>query len=294
MAKAPKPRGLVTDPAEALAQIETPRMRWKTIAQIGAILAGLWVTAAVAVPFVGYWGLGIVGAITLAALGFGVYVARLTARSRAIVDIMKGATDEAGRQRAIDALEESASKDAMKALARAQLLAQTDPQAATRQLEAIDIQKAPTVVQDDVRAQLALLYLRNNRARDARALAEVMRLDRRPDARSKGLYAAVMAESFARTGSTDEARKLVETYDPADAEGEEVRALLLRARVYTYFALKKRGLARDAMQALGAIEPGMVAAFTTKGHQPELVQLAKQVLAAGGFAPRLQVTRATR
>jgi hypothetical protein len=289
VAKPEKPSGLRTDPAEALAQIETPRMKWKVVLQIVGVLAGLWITAGVAIPLVGYWALYVVGAITLAAIGFGIYIWRLTSRSRAIVDIMKGATDEAGRQRAIDALGDEASKDAMKALARAQLIAQTDPQGAARALEAIDIKKAPAVVQDDVRAQLALMYLHGNRVRDARAMAEAIRLDRRPDARSKGMYAAVMAEAYARSGSPDEARKLVETYDPADAEHAEVKALLLRARVFTYFALKKRGLAREAMEALAGIEPGMVAALVAKGGQPELIKLAKQVLAAGGFAPKLQM-----
>jgi hypothetical protein len=287
--KPAKPSGLAAASNEALAQIETPRMKWKVIAQVGGILVGLWITAAVAIPLVGYWALYVVGALTLAAIGFGIYIARLTARSRAIVDIMKGATDEAGRQRAIDALGDEASKDAMKALARAQLIAQTDPQGALKALEAIEIKKAPAVVQDDVRAQLALMYLQQNRVRDARALAEQIRLDRRPDARSKGMYAAVMAEAYARSGTPDEARKLVETYDPADAEHAEVRALLLRARVFTYFALKKRGLVREAMEALAGIEPGMVAAIVVKGGQPELIKIAKQVLAAGGFGPKLQV-----
>ena len=145
------------------------------------------------------------------------------------------------------------------------------------------------MVQDDVRAQLALMYLHNNRVRDARTLADEIRLDRRPDARSKGMYAAVMAEAYARSGSPDEARKLVETYDPADAEHAEVKALLLRARVFTYFTLKKRGLAREAMEALAGIEPGMVAALAAKGGQPELIKIAKQVLSAGGFAPKLQM-----
>jgi hypothetical protein len=289
MPKQAKRPGLATDPAAAVAQLETPRMKWKAVAQIALVLVGLWVTAGVAIPFVGYWGLGVVGAVTLAAIGFGVYVARLTARSRAIVDIMKGATDDAGRQRAIEALADDASKDAMKALARAQLIAQTDPAGAARALEAIDIGKAPAVVQDDVRCQLALMHLRNNRVRDARALTDAIRLDRRPDARSKGMYAAVMAEAYARSGSPDEARKLVDTYDPADTEHAEVRALLLRARVFTFFALKKRGLAREAMDALAALEPGMVAALVTTAGQPELVKLARQVLAAGGFAPKLQM-----
>src|SRR4051812_18006011 len=180
-------------------------MKWKAIAQIGGIIAVLWVTSFIVVPFVGYWAVGVVGVLTLVAIGFGIYIWRLTTRSRAILDIMKGATDESGRQRAIAALSDDGG-DVMKALARAQLLSQTDPQAAQDALEAIDLKKAPTILQDDVRAQLAMLYLRNNKTREARALADEIRLDRRPDAKTKTLYAALMAESFARTGSPDEAR----------------------------------------------------------------------------------------
>lgn len=263
-------------------------MKWKIIAQIAAILVGLWVTAGVAIPFVGFWGVGIVGVLTLVAAGFGIYIWRLTARSRAIVDIMKGATDEEGRRQAIQALEGD-SKDAMKALAQAQLLSQTDPQEAMRVLERIDLKKAPTMVQDDLRAQLGLLYLRNQRVRDAREIVEPIRLDRRPDARSRALYAAVMAEAFARTGSGDEASRLIETYPPHEAEQVETKALLWRAKVFTSFALKKRGLAQQAMEALAGIEPNMVAAFTLKGHPPEMVQMAKQTLGRAGLGPRVKM-----
>jgi len=46
----------------------------------------------------------------LAAIGFGIYIWRLTSRSRAILDIMKGATDEGGRKRAIEALSDALTK----------------------------------------------------------------------------------------------------------------------------------------------------------------------------------------
>jgi hypothetical protein len=281
-----RPR-LQTDLATALAEQETPTIKWKSILQIVAAIAVLWVTGFILVPFVGYWGVGVVGVLTLVAIGFGIYVWRLTSRSRAILDIMKSAVDEQGRQRAIEALG-SDDKDAMKALARAQLLGQTDPQEAQRVLEAIDVAKAPTVVQDDVRGQLAMLYLRNNRTREARALVDLMRLDRRPDPKSKALYAAVMAEALARTGSADEARKLLETYSADEAEQAEVRAMLLRAQVYTFVTLKKRGLAKRAMDGLVEIEPNLLGGFLLKGGPPEIAKLARQSLAESGVAPKIK------
>lgn len=285
---------LQKDLAEALAAQETPRIKWKVIAQIAAAFAVLWVTAFIGVPFVGYWGVGVVAVLTVIALGFGAYVWRMTSRSAAILDIMKGATDEAGRQRAIEALSEGSrggGGDAMKALARAQLLAQSDPNEAQRVLEGLDLNKVPALVQDDVRGQLAMLYLRNNRVNEARALTDGIRLDRRPDPRSKGLYAAVMAEALARTGSPEEARKLLETYSSADADGDEVRVMLLRAQVFTFMAQKKRGLAKQALDAMAAIEPGLLGAFLVKGSQPELMKLARQTLMESGGGPKVKFRR---
>jgi hypothetical protein len=283
-------RRLPTDLSEAIARQETPGVKRKAVLQIVGALALLWLTAFVLVPYVGYWAVGVVGVITCVAIGFGIYIWRLTTRSRAILDIMKGATDEPGRQRALEALSNQGG-DAMKTLAKAQLLAQTDPQAAQETLESIDLKKAPAVLQDDVRAQLAMLYLRNNRTREARTLAEAIRLDRRPDAKTKALYAALMAEAFARTGSPDEARKLLETYT-ADEGGDEVQVMLLRAQVYTFTALKKRGLAKRAIDQLAAIEPNLLGSFLVKGTSPELAKLARQALAEAGAMPKLKIKRA--
>ncbi len=288
----PKKRSFTPkDPAEALAQIETPQIKWKTIAQIGAGFGVLWVTAFMAERWVGYVGIIIMGVLTLAAIGFGLYLWRMTSRQRAILDIMKTATDDEGRKRAIEELGLTGSSDAMKAVARAQLMAATDPNEALKVLEGIDLKKAPAVVQDEVRAQLSLLYLRNNRAKDARALADEMRLDRQPQPKAKAFYAAIMAESFARTGKAEEAKKLLDTYNDTDPAYAEVRAMLLRAQVFTYFQLKKRGLAKRAMDTLAEVEPGMLAAFTLKGTNPEIIALARSTLAAAGFMPKMKIMR---
>jgi hypothetical protein len=289
----PKKRSFAPkDPAEALAQIETPQIKWKVIAQIGGAFAVLWVTAVMAMQWVGYVGLIVMGVLTAAAIGFGLYLWRMTKRQRAILEIMKGATDAEGRKRAIEELSAGGNSDAMKAVAQAQLLAATDPNEALKVLEGIDLKKAPMVVQDEVRAQLSLLYLRNNRIKEARALADDMRLDRQPQPKAKAFYAAIMAESFARTGKAEEAKKLLDTYNDADPAFTEVRSILLRAQVFTYFQLKKRGLAKRAMDTLAEVEPGMLAAFTMKGTNPEIIALARQTLASAGFAPKVKIKRA--
>jgi hypothetical protein len=288
----PKKRAITPkDPAEALGQIETPQIKWKVIAQIGGAFAVLWVTAFMAKPYVGWVAVIIIGILTLAAAGFGIYLWRMTRRQRAILEIMKTATDAEGRKRAIEELG-AGSSDAMRAVAQAQLLAATDPNAAQKVLEGIDLKKAPMVVQDEVRAQLALLYLRNNRVKEARALADDMRLDRQPQPKAKAFYAAIMAESFSRTGKAEEAKKLLDTYSDADPAYAEVRSMLLRAQVFTYFQLKKRGLAQRAMVTLAEVEPGMLAAFTMKGTNPEIIAAARQTLAAAGFGPKVKIKRA--
>jgi len=284
MSKTAKPSTTPRDLGEALAKTETPRIKWQIVAQIGAALAVLWVTAFMVQPYVGYWGIGVMGVLSLVVLGFGFYIWRLTSKQAAILEIMKGATDAEGRERALQALAMGGEgKDVMKTLARAQLLAQSDPAAAMQTLESIDLKKAPAMLQDDVRAQLAMMYLFTNRTREARELIDHLRIDRRPDAKSKAMYAGIMAEGFARTGSPDEARKLLETYSADDKAFEDVRVNLLRAQVYTYAALKKRGLVKRACDELGAIEPNLLAAFLQKGAPPEVAKIARQSLTELGM-----------
>jgi len=278
------------DIAEAASQVELPRIKWKIIGTVGLGFLVLWITSLMMMPAVGYWGVGVVAVLTVAALGLGLYVWRMTQKQREILDIMRGAQGEGGRRDAIERLAIGADKDAMKALARAQLLAQEDPQKAIEALEAIDIEKAPAVVQDEVRSQRAMMYLFMGRPKDARPLVDEIKIDRQPDAKSKAKYAAVIAEGWARTGRHDEAKKLLEDYKAEDPQWvAEVGPLLFRARVYTYFATKNRGLAKKALDALIAIDPNMVAPFVQKNVNPELQKLAMTSLADAGLAPRPQM-----
>ncbi len=284
--KLPPPK----DPSQALKDIERPAIKWRTIGIIAGAFVVLWITAFMIQSYAeSPWGwipVGVVGALTIAAIGFGIYIWRLTTKSRGIVDILAEATDEEGRKRALEKLEQADSKDALAALARAQLVARDNPQQARKILEGIDLKKAPSVVQDDVRANLAFLYLMSNRAKDARTLADDIRLDRQPNAKAKAMYAAVTSEAFARTGRPDEAKKLLETYDAEDPEYGEVKAMLLRAQIYTYLATKNRGLAEAAMRKLAKVDPNMLAPFLGKGARPELAMMAKKALKGAGMAPK--------
>lgn len=277
------------DIAEAAAQVEAPRIKWKIVGTVVLGFVVLWVTAAMMVPSVGYWGIGIVGALTVAALGLALYVWRLTRKQREILDIMKGAQGKEGIKEAIERLGAD-NKDALKALARAQLLAQEDPQKAIEALEAIDIEKAPTVVQDEIRSQRAMMYLFMGRPKDARPLVDEIKLDRQPEPKAKAKYVAAIAEAFARTGKPEEAKKLLLEYKADDPTwAAEVGPLLYRAQVYTFFATKNRGLAKKALDALIAVDPNMVAPFVQKSVNPELQKLALGALADRGLAPRPQM-----
>jgi tetratricopeptide (TPR) repeat protein len=278
------------DIAEAAARVELPRIKWKIL---GTVLLGfgvLWITALMMMPSIGYWGVGAVAALTLAALGLALYVWRITHKQREILEIMRGAQGEGGRKDAIERLGTGADKDAMKALARAQLLAQEDPQQALEALEAIDIDKAPAVVQDEVRSQRAMMYLFMGRPKDARPMVDDIKLDRTSDARTRAKYVASIAEAYARTGRHDDAKKLLDDYKADDPQwAQDVGPLLYRAQVYTYVNTKNRGLAKRALDRLVALDPNMVAPFVQKNVKPELQKLALSALADAGLAPRQQM-----
>mgnify|MGYP003952044023 CR=1 FL=1 len=277
-----------TDIAEAASKAEVPGIRWKTVGTVLAAFAILWLTSLMMFEQVGFWGVGAVGVLTLVAIGFGLYVWRMTRKQKEILNILKGASGEEGREAALQALAKGSGKDAMKALAHAQLVAQQDPQAGLEILEAIDIAKAPALVQDEVRAQRVMMYLFLNRPRDARPFADDIRTDKAPDKNSRAKYAALVAETMARTGNAPRGKELLSDLEGVDA-GSELAPLVFRAQVYTYAATKNRGLARKAMDGLVSVDPNMVAPFMQKGVRPELKQIAQQALAAVGMAPKQQI-----
>ena len=196
MAKKNKPKlPEKRDMSEALSKMEQPKLRWKTIAQIGLAFGVVWLIAGMLMPYIGIWGLVAAGILTAIALGFGFYIWRLTRKSSAIMDILKGATDDEGRKRAIQALQAGGGGDAMSKMAEAQLVAQEDPKEAMVILEGIDIDKAPKLVQNDVRAQLGLMYLIHNRVSDAAPLADQITIGAQPQPKQKAMYAAVVSEA---------------------------------------------------------------------------------------------------
>ncbi|HEY8429030.1 MAG TPA: hypothetical protein VIL20_11675, partial [Sandaracinaceae bacterium] len=97
--KLPPPK----DPSKAFENLERPTIKWRTIGIIVAAFVVLWITSLMIQSYSAgaWWGwvpVGIVGAVTIAAIGFGIYIWRLTTKSRGIVDILAEAKDEEGRK----------------------------------------------------------------------------------------------------------------------------------------------------------------------------------------------------
>jgi hypothetical protein len=268
--------------------IETPQIKWNVVGQIAAVVVVVWIFAFLLVPYVGYWGVGVVAVLTIALLGFGVYVWNLTRKQGRLVEILREATtDEAGRKAAIEKLAAAGDSDAANAMMRAQLVARDDPDEAIRILEGIELHKADATIRDDVRSNLALFYLSSNRVKDARAVADQIQYDAGPTAKQKALYAAVVAEAKARTGQAQDAKRILEGVKADDAELTELLPVILRAQVFTFFGTKNRGLARKAMQSLVALDPNLLAPFLmqkpTTPEQVEMQKAAREVLTAANF-----------
>lgn len=281
MAK-PKKLPPPSDPQKSMGQVEVPPFPWRIYGGIGAAVVAGWVFAVLLLPYVGYWGIGAMAVLTIAVGGLFGYAWNLYQKQARLLGILRGATDDAGRKAALEALSGD-EKDAMSALAKAQLVAREDPKAAIDVLEKIDIAKAPSVAQDEVRAFLAQLYLFTGRIRDARALTDAIKLDKAAVAKSRLLYAALQAEALARTGEAGEAKKILETYKPEGPDAAEVAPMLYRAQVYTFFATKNRGLARKALSALAQIDPNLVAPFLAKGASPEMQAATREALNEVGY-----------
>lgn len=283
--KLPPPTAAADAAQQAVAGAEVPTIKWGVVAQIALVVVIVWGMAVGGIPWVGYWGVGVAGVATAALIGFGIYAWRLVSRQRQLLDVLKAASEgEEGRQRALEELAAKGTKDGMAALARANLLMRDDPKQAQDILASIDLEKEPGPVQDEVRANLSFILLLQGRPKDARPYVDQLRLDRQTNPKGKAMYAAVMAETLARTGDPAEAKKLLETYKPDDPDYGEASLVLLRAQVYTFHATKNRGLMRKALLELASRDPNQLGPFVQpKGVSPEIRTAALEALQGAGY-----------
>lgn len=285
----------MTDAAKPVPEPST--WSWRLMAQIGAGFAAVWICALIAQPYLGNVPLWVAAGLTVVALALGLYLWRLSRRTRALSDILQRAVDPAQRDAALRELEAkdkgAKQPDAMNALARAQILAQSDPVAAMALLESIEIDKAPALMRDDIRTNLALMYLSANRAKDARIVVEKIKLNRQGAPAAKAMSAAVVAEAFARTGSPKEAEKVILPFNEEDASLAQAKVLVLRAKLFCDLATGQRKRAERWLGKLADEQPQMVLSFMQRGARPELMQLARQVAQKRRLLPQ-QVARSTR
>lgn len=256
-----------------------PGLKYQNLAMIAGVVVLLWVLVIASGSKVA---MGVMGALTLALIGGGVWVWQWIQKQQKLAKLVtaaQGSPEE--RKKALDQLNSpDAAKDVMNLVVRAQLEAQEDPDKALATLEGIDIEKVPAMVQDDVRAMKAQMYLLNGRVKDAAALADKMKPANAQQADQRGMMAATMAEAWARSGREKEAMDLLSTFSPDDAAYEKVKVPLLFARIYANHAQKKNDLARKDMLTLSKDNVNYLGRFVDKRFRPplELTKIAQDVL----------------
>lgn len=263
---------------------DSPLFTRQGLITVALIIGALWLIAAAAGTM---WVTIAIGVLTLAILGGLAWVYRWAKKQQQKqLDMMQmlqaaQASPEARRE-VLGKLQEQpgTTQDVMTKLARAQLEAQEDPDAAIATLESLDISQIPAQAADEVRGLRVQLYLARNRVKDARAVADEIKAGAGTNAQSKAMLAAVVAEAFARTGKHEEALALLEGLNFGDPELGQIRYLLIFARIFAHFAAGKKERVRKDMLALSQENPQLLGRFVQPGPgiHLELRKLATDVL----------------
>ncbi len=260
------------------------------IAIVFALLWGMAITSG-SVIF-----MSIVGVLTLLAAGAALWVWRQVRRHRDLANVLQGAASSPEARRAALAKLEADPKSSnlINLIARAQLLAGDDPNAALSLLEPVDLKAVPANMQDDFALLKSQLLLSFGRAKQARPLADWVNLDNPQRKEMRPIMAAIVAETWARTGSARDANTLLDSVNDADASKSDAVAPLLIARVYACFSADKKGLTRSALKELAAIDPNLLGRFITPQSRthPGLARLAREEFERK--APRAQRTAGNR
>lgn len=234
--------------------------------RLGIPVALGWVIAAV----IGHWiAFTLMGVITVAIAGVLVWALRYAQKSRAVVDILKGADTPEGRKEALQKLESGFKKDdAAAVFARAQLEMQEDPRAALKTLEQINLSKVMAHVADEARGQRAMIHLILGETDEARALVDGIDLSRHQDNRSRATLTAIIGEAWARSGQAKRAIELLAKLDPEDAAYEDLKPQLYRARAFAYAWGSDTKQMRLTLQRLKSLNPQYLTGFITKKKNP--------------------------
>lgn len=228
-------------------------------------------------------------ALTLVAIGLGIWVIRLVKKNQALAGILKGADTKEGRAAALEKLQSQFKKDdAQAALAKAQLEMQEDPKKAQATLEAIDLKKQYNPgVADQVRAMRAMIHLTLGELPEARTLADELDLGKQQEPKTRAMFATVAAEAWARTGQGKKAIETLDLFNPDDPTVSEMRIQMLRARAFAYAATTDTKGIERTLKKLVETSPQLLGMFVgAKKVHPLLERAAKQALMRSGAVPR--------
>lgn len=291
--KKKKTAATVQEEIRAAATKESPKEPPKANLQKGffrvaAVLAILWIIALfIPSPIAKY----VMGAVTLVAIGGGLWFVRYIKKNEQLGSILRGADTADGRKEALKRLETDFKKDDVQAtLARGQLEMQEDPRKALTTLESINLEKQMTPVADQVRSLRAMLHLTLGETGEARALVDKLELGKQQDVKTRAMFATVAGEAWARTGLAKKAIETLELFNPEDPELGEVRIQMWRARAFAYASLNDLKGVQRCLRRLSDASPQLLAMFVQqKKVHPLLEREAKQILMQSGAVPRKMV-----
>ena len=277
-------------PADPLA----PENLRKLALRIGIPVLVGWVIAFV---LKGWIPKAVVGVLTLALAGLALWARRFAKKSRKVAEIVRGAGNAEERKEALEKLSTDFKKDDTAALfAKAQLEMQDDPRMALKTLEGIPLDKLMAPAADEARVQRAMIHLLLGETDKARPLVDAVDLTRHKDSKARATVAAIVGETWARTGDAKRAVDLLETFDPSDEAFAELRPQLWRARAFAYAWSQNSRQMRTALRALAALNPQYLTGFITrkkhpmgvnsKGVHPLLEKEAYDMVQRSGMVPR--------
>ena len=260
----------------------------KGFIRVGAVVVILWLVALFIPSAIPKY---VMGALTLVAVGGGLWFIRYVKKTEALGSLLRGADTAEGRADAIRKLETDFKKDDVQAtLARAQLEMQEDPRKALTTLETVKLDKQLSPVADQVRSLRAMLHLTLGEPAEARALVDKLELGKQQDVKTRAMFATVAGEAWARTGMAKKGLETLELFNPEDPELGEMRIQMWRARAFAHASLNDLKGVQRCLKRLAETSPQLLAMFVQqKKIHPLLEREARQVLMQSGAVPRKMV-----
>jgi hypothetical protein len=283
--------------AAAAQQPELRKQLKGMLLRLGLPVAAVWVIGLLIAGFslsrtVQWVGVGIPALFTVLAAALVAWAVRQASKAKGVAGILSSVQTAEDRQAALEKLEGTYKKSDIAAVfARAQLQMQEDPDKALATLEQIDLRKVMAPVADEVRGQRAMIHLLKGQLGLARQLVDGIELKRHQEPRSRAMLAAIVAETWARSGQAKKALELLSLYDPEDEEFAQLQPQLYRAYACAYAHTSATGPMRRALKKLLEHDPRLLGGFLMKRTHPLLQREAKKLLERSGAVPRKMIVQ---